>query len=523
MTIRMALTKLLTQDLLQRVVGLLSSVSGELSMEQIQTVVQAHIPEHLAFAVNNDIGLCILHLEDACGYAGISTEVAAEAAYARLRNATPATVELLATLANGIAGAFATPLYALRVQIPQEMTTLCGLIRAKQPAVEALTEKSFTLFDWGKLQHPHHRTLAIITARDKANCFKRGTIQLYDTNAVLTAVPHGTHRDLPAATLPAILTTALTSALAAEASLAPRQALLNDWLKTTVSMLTQTKATQRWLQASASQLRSVAIAQTIPSVSEEIDAVEDLLQLCSAAVIHTVAQDAQIKPETLFDNVEMLSTNIQLLRAAMVYHHDVTLVNKVVLSPHVVQAPALEAFTAAGGSEDMIRRHLAYLTLNDHLAIPRDGLSGNAILDVADGIVTRLATQTKRIQEQKAADTARALQIGVRAGLNQHYRQQLEQGRYTPHLQTLHETEEQKAIWSLNKRSLEDIALTYLVTLRNDPTTSVLYTAINNELHQLVQTQTDIQPDHTTKALCGAICQVVLDKLTAQFSPTTIA
>jgi hypothetical protein len=95
----------------------------------------------------------------------------------------------------------------------------------------------------------------------------------------------------------------------------------------------------------------------------------------------------------------------------------------------------------------------------------------------------------------------------------------LKQGTHQAnHKHDLHHQQRQRALALLPRRPLEEIALEYLVAMREHPQTKPLYAAVNAELLALVRRDTTITKAGIAIATCSAITATLLDMLTARFA-----
>lgn len=511
MTLRDSMTIAVTHELLSRVVTLLSSASHPLLPEQISTLVTSQIEHHPKFryAVNNDLGLCVERLLSSCELNNV-TDLDLQSQYATLRNDDTFVTEMMSQMATSISKHFTTPLYDLRVVLPQEANAFATEVTSRLPQTpEFKYTPDLQHFSWGKLGLNECRTSAMMFAQDRLNCFKNEVPHLYDTDKILRALPFGEGRSIPGeATIKPQLLAALIESNPGDAN------------HTFVTNLVLSPAAYRkWALEAREALSSKQIGASVVTVTQQIDTIEQLLQTMNATMLTKIGADTSTVATNLLHNIETISSNIQLLRGAMLWYKDSAMADRLLLTPTVVQDSILTQFVATGGTEAMIHDYLAYVQLNEHITIPPTGLSADTIRTTHPHAEKTVKEKFARLQERAAAGRATALQNTLAHSLDQHNEMMLRQGKHSANFHAdMHVHQRQRSLALLTQKPLEDIALEYLVTMRENPTTKTLFKAINGELLSAVKQNTTITNVEVATATCAAVVATLLDTLTSKFA-----
>lgn len=524
MSLQSSVTQAVTQELLDRVIQLLSSVSAPLTRSAMTSLVKARLVQHgdLQFDRNNDIGLCVARLTERCERLGVPTNEDFSAAFQAVREDDLVVGDIIGVLADGIAQAISTPLYHLRETLPREALTIAQTITEKLPvSVENYDPhtKPLMWFHWGKLASPLCRQEAVACAQDVAHCIQNNTAQAHDTINILRLLPYHTSvRHVYGAAEGAVVKASLLKHLTA-ATTSSETAVLRGHVDLAVGVLTQPMVWQRWIQGAIESVRSVRLAELVTSVVPEIDALEDLTALLSMAMLGSIGLESQTNPDNLLTNISTLSANLRLLRASLLYIKDDRLAHSVVLAPGVVNAPAFEAFVAQGGDEAMVRDYLNYLDINTYLEIPpTTGVVAETLLATAPKVRDAVRKYVQVLRDRHASLRVKMLQDNTRLELLRHYQTQMRIGRYRASLESLHQDQTAKALTQVLSKSSEDIVLDYLIGMNNNQMMHRLYTSINQNILGLVSTTTDIKAVDVATMTASAIVDVVVGVLEEHFS-----
>lgn len=513
MSLLTPVTARVTHDLLTNVLTLLSSISSPLSLAERREVVTTVLTNHPAarFAANNDLGLCIARMQTACEIAGISAAPALEAHYASLRAGEPMVNELMGSMASGIAERLSGTLYDLRHTLPRDAQTLTATILSRLPpdATEDLPPPRH--FSWGKLAAPACRDAAMLFAQDRLKCFSRGTCSIFDTEKICQALPFGEFQPVATAdTIRPLLTQALT-AVSPEAT---DQA-------SAIGMIASPSVFRKWVGDAREGLRNGPIGAAVVDITQRIDGIEDRLRQVDAAMLSSLGPDVTAVQAALLANMETVFNNIQLIRAAMLYHKDALLADKIILTPHVAQQDVLDRFREEGGTEAAVQDYIAYLRLNEQIPFQPRGVSIDVVRSMRQKARDAVAANAKRLADMTKARRAVALQDALMVGLDTWHRRQTEAGM--THARLNHDQRRQHALVSLRQRPVETIALEYLAAMRQDPLTEKLFTTINAELVAVARQENDITERHVAQATCRAVATYLLAELTSRFAPRRAA
>ena len=225
----------------------------------------------------------------------------------------------------------------------------------------------------------------------------------------------------------------------------------------------------------------------------------------------------------ILENIDVVFSNIQLLRAAMVYHKEHTLSGRVLLSQTVIQEQAFSPFEGADTLE-MINDYVSFMRLNSHLTIPSNGVSLETIHAMRDKTKKAVQEQSAKIRDMAVAARAIALQEALAYRLDMTNAVMLKNNLHNVHQrQHEHEHNRFRALASLRQKPLEDIALEYLVSMRENNLTRTLYKSINTELHSLVKRESQVTPLGIASATCAAITSTLLNRLVGRFSTQRVA
>lgn len=528
MSFKSIITKNVVSETLSKVVSLLSSASVTLSDEQISNLVKTKIGNTpLVFAENNDIGYCVSRLMDACIYKNILSLEDLNSKYQVLREDDELVTETIDMMAEGIAKHISSPLYELRVIIPEETRELATKINERVPVLESLhnQETAIRIFNWGKLQNQQVAATAMLVAQDKANCFKDGAVRQHDSSNILRRIPYGTIEKIQT---DRSFTKGMYDLVIAEIDQKFNEVEAFNlkkykYLDLAISIISNEKVYNQTFNSIKDSLSSnVNLSTNIVSIVDKIDAIEDILRLISVEVLNK-NESVAASSYRVISNIENILTNTALVRASLLFHKINTLQKKLILSKTAIQESALAVFKEAGGTEKMIKDHLAYMELTELNTIPSNGLS----LDVVLNSITKAKSVVQKNSELLAAKETAAkvmnLQNAVAYGLNVHYKSGLEKGEYKEALEKIHEQQVSNSIKNLLKKSVDDIALEYLVTLRNNKTMTSFFNSINVELLALVKNQTDISKEMIDTAVCGGVISVIFDSLVRDFSSEKVS
>lgn len=516
MSLSSTLTKHVVSETLIRVVSLLSSASRDMSAEQVKALVLAKIEQNpVQFAECNDIGLCVSRLEMICSFSNIMTDEELAANYDTIRNDEIVT-DTISSLAAGIARNIAPVIFELREVLPRETHALTTKINDQIPAIESAfnQDSALRVFNWGKLNNPMVLSSAMTIASDKVNCFKGGHARQHDSSNILRHLPLNRVEGLSLSSdTKQSLKNALTAAAGEENS-----GVVAAYVDQALNLITNDKVYLQTIGSMREALSgTIGLSASIVSVTEKIDGMEDVLRLLSADVVADTDISTSIAAK-LFSNVETALTNIVLLRASMIFHKIHTLQGKLILADNTVQESTLATFREAGGTDQMIKNHLLYMEINTTQNIPNNGLSLDVVLNSSAKAQSTVQKHAESIKETFAAKQARALQDAVSRGLTTHYMTAVESGTYHPRLEQIHSSQLGRAIASLRRRSVDDIALEYLVTLRDNTFVTGFYKAINEELVGIVKGNDQITNAMVSEAVCGGVVSVVYNTIVEKFS-----
>lgn len=511
MTLRNSMTINVTHDLLTRIITLLSSASKPLSTTQISDLVTERLAQHSKFRymANNDLGLCVERLLSACDTPKMDS-TALHDQYPVLCQDDEMVVELMNQMASGISAQLTTPLYDLRIALPKEANEMAATITSRIPEAIAFSPAAeLQQFSWGKLNSESVRSTAMLFAQDRLHCFKKDTIQSYDTDKILHALPFGDNKAIPNdATIRPLLVTALETASPEN----NQHALVADIILSPI-------AYRKWALTVRATLTEKNLGASVVAVTTQIDAIENLLQTVSASMLTNVGADSSTVADNILHNIETISANIKLLRAAMIWPKDKALADRLLLTPRVVQKSVLDQFVLDGGTENMIHDYLSYIQLNDHITIPPTGQSAETIRSMHPRTEKMVREKSALLQERAAASRATALQNTLVHYLDQYNETMLKSGKHAAKYNTdTHEAQRQRSLVLLPQKPLEDIALEYLVAMRDNPMTKTLFKAVNAELTVAVKQHTDIGKVEVAQATCAAVVDTVLAMLTKRFA-----
>lgn len=521
MSLKEAVTKKVTQELLTKIMTLLSSVSAPLSAEDIRTLVSSSLESYgvVLYASNNDIGLCVDRICEVCSLASID-DAGLESHYATLRSEDPLTTELMDMMADGIARQLTTPLHDLRQTIPQEVATLTSSILKKVPSREVLEQPTLRHFSWGKLGLESYRTKAMLFAKDRTTCFKKNVPQAHDTDNILKIIPSGVAKRVNGdVKIREGLITALTATVTEKAGSDDVRERLLKSVKTAADLILFPTAYVKWTSGARENLSGTKISSAVIETTDAIDDVEDILQTVTTSMLTKIGEEASLSAGNIIENLDAVLSDIQLLRAAMVYHKERSLADRVLLTPGVVQKQALESFILQGGTESMVSDYVSYLRLNDHITIAPNGVGSDTIKSINERAKRTVQSMSAKLRDMAEASHAVALQDSLSYNLDILNLKMIREGLHNADRRMNdHKESRVKALVSLGKKPLEDIALEYLVSMRESPLTKSLYTSINTELHRLVKTNQEVTKVDVARATCSAVTSFVLRKLSERFA-----
>ena len=525
MSLQIAVAEKVTQELLSNVLTLLPSVSAPLSAADVSTLISTALESYkgLVYAGNNDLGLCVDRLLNVCFLAGVKDIEALEAQYPTLRSSDPIVSELMDQMSGGIASQLTTPLFDLRHTLPKEVADLTTSILSKVPSVETLTQPALRRFSWGKLGTEHGRNTAMMFAKDRLSCFKRDVPQFYDSENILSAIPYGITKLVGGdVKIRPGLADALTAAVNNIEDVATRERLLPH-LGAAVETILFPSVYRKWAVGVRMKLASNKISAAVVDATDEIDAVEDLLRLVTTSMLTNLGGDTSTSAGLILENVDVMFSNIQLLRAAMVYHKDHTLSGRVLLSPTVIQEQALSQFENVCTPE-MITDYVSFMRLNDHVTIPSNGVSLETIYAMRDKTKKAVQEQAAKARDMAAAARAISLQDAVSYRLDVTNAAMLKQNLHgVSRRQHEHEHNKTRALSLLRQKPLEDVALEYLVAMRESSLTKTLFKSINTELHALVKREPTVTAAGIATATCTAITSTLIDQLVTRFASVKVA
>lgn len=521
MSLKSVITSRVVSETLSKVVSLLSSASLNLSADQIKNLVMAKVnAKEVTFADNNDIGYCVSRLMQDCAYVGISSVEDLEAKYSTLREQNDLVTETVDMMAEGLATLISPILYELREVIPAETSALAAAINDQIPSIESLREKTegVKVFNWGKLQNPTFLQATIAIAQDKASCFKDGVPRQHDAANILRRVPYNTVEVLQGGPeLRTALAAIFTADIEKNYTDTALKLQMKSYIESAVGLVSNDRLYTRTLNDLKASLSATALSTNIVSVIEKVDGVEDILRMLSIQSLNTNESLSALAPK-IFANIETVLTNLALIRASTIFHKIHTLQNKLILSKNAVQESALETFHSCGGTDQMIKDHLAYMELNELVVLPTNGLSTDVVLNSTAKAKATVQKNAEKISGRIAANRVRNLQDAVHYSLQIHYKKYLDAGIYRPQLEAIHERQLNASIGTILHKPVEDIALEYLVALQNNRTMTSFFEAIRSQLVSLVKNQTDINPGMIQEATCSGVVSVIYDSLVKDFA-----
>jgi hypothetical protein len=521
MTLKLLVTEKVTHEVLSRVLTLLSATSAPLSPEQRTTIVTAAMKQHsgLRYTENNDLGACIARMLDNCLFAHVETPAALEQHYPALLQDDPITSVTIDRLVTGIATAMATPLYEICNIMPKDAKALSAAITNRLPKdLRSDGPAPLHQFSWGKLGHQHHRLATVLFAKDRVNCFRSTTPQHHDTINILRVLPLGVV--LPTANIDMIrplLMQAINTATQDESADQSLREYTPAQKTLALDILLSPKTYRQQITGMTESLGGKHIASVVLSVTSTIDAVEDLLRCITASALTAINNETQVSVSDVMDNLDVVFTNLMLLRAAMLYPQDL-LKNQLLLSPNTVQAEVFNEFCAAGGTEDVVQIYLSHIQLNNDGMIPSEGVSADIIHKTYDRARESVQKHDTRLRNLTTARKMKALYDTTENMLITHYQTGCTTGQYRDDLHHLHNDQMNKALSGLMKRSLDDIAVEYLVGMKNDTLYTGLYRSIQSELLELVKTNTEIKSMDVSYATCSAVMKTLLTRITDRFA-----
>jgi hypothetical protein len=519
MSFKPAITKNVVSELLSNIVSMLSSASQNLSAAEIKSLVLAKIEKNPAlFQENNDIGLVVSRLIDNCLFQNVQSLEELDFKYADVRDDDVVTTTL-DMLAEGIATKISPVLYDLRVTLVEETQALSIAIDKQRPAAEALQAKAeeVRVFDWGHLKHSAVQQATIMFAQDKVKCFKGGVVRQHDSANILSRVPLNRATAVaPTAEAKDKLLTTLKEAFS--------EGPTRQYVDLAVDMILSERIYMHTLSSLKEAMSGPNLAANIVAVTDKIDAVEDVLRKITASMLDDAGVTAA-QSSSIITNLEHVLVNVSLLRASMLFHKFTTMQNKLILDKGIVQESAMKTFQEAGGTEQMIKDHFTYLSVNPMLTIPNNGLDMSVVLNSSAKAHAAALKNADGIKTRTTAMKVKALQDAMSYSLAVHYKTALESGAYHPSLDQIHEAQVNKSMSALLKRSVDDIALEYLVTMRNNTMMTSFYKAINNELVEMIKSNDGIEvtPTMVAKATCSGVTAVIYDHLVTNFADLKLA
>ena len=506
MTLRDSITKHVTRDLVSTVLTLLSSVSHNIKSDQLQELVDAQVNRlpALKYSVNSDIGLCVERLLSECHPLGNSplNEVSNEL-YLTLKQNDEVVSELMSTLAADISQQLSAPLYDLRVSLPNEAVKLAESISNQVPPVAEFSHtKNMQHFVWGKLGTDTYRNAAVLFAQDRLNCFKRDSVQSFDSDKILRALPFGDITSVAdEKTLKPKFVTVLTAAL-------PE----GDCHAMAADIILSSRSYRKWAMDAAIALQNKNIGESVVKITHQIDMIEDLLHLINASALTNLGIDISDTAMTVLKNIETVTANIQLIRAAMIWHKDVGLSEQLLLTPTVVQGNVFETFVSQGGTKEMIHDYVAYLQLNPHMTFGPAGVTSKTVINLAPRAQQTVHENAKILQEKALTNRSVALQNTLSVTLDS-YRDKTMRDINND----LHHQQKNRALALLSQKSLEDIAVEYLVATRSNSIIKDLFKIVNAELVAAVKNSQSVTYDDVSRITCSAITTHVLKVLVKNF------
>ena len=517
MSLRVSTTEKVTQELLVRVITALSSASGSLSSAQIHDLVteQLTLQREFHYATNNDFGMCVERLLAGCELNGITDATSLETQYGALCAQDPVISELMFDMADGISKQLTTPLYDIRVTLPQAAKTMSAAILAKLPTVNVPGQPpELQHFSWGKMASESVCNSAKLIANTRLNCFKRPNPQSYDTDKILQALPFGNCQSVPGATeIQSKLSTALRDMMSPNTTYPTG---INNFV---AELIISPAAFRRWSLNARAILSDKKIGASVISITNQIDAIEDLLLLVDATLLTKISADSPEISSSILNNMEVVSDSIQLMRASMLYHKEVGLADRLLLIPNTVQESVMTKFVAEGGTEAMIGDYLSYIQLNSHLVFPLKGLSEKMIRDIHPQASKLVAEKLEHLNGIVVTKRSVNLQNTLSHDLDQHHETMTRRDNSLEVASNeIHTNQRQRALASLAKKPLEDVALEYLVAMRKNPLIAPLHKSISAELLALIGRDAEITKAGVAWATCSAVTKTLLTMLTTKFA-----
>lgn len=506
MTLRDSVTKHVTRDLVSSVLKLLSSVSHNIKSAQLQELVDTQVNRlpSLKFSVNSDIGMCVERLIAECLPFGNSpiSEVSDEL-YQSLKQNDAVVSDLMSTMAANIGRQLSAPLHDLRVVLPNQAMALAESITVQVPPVAEFSHtKTMQHFTWGKLGTDTARNAAVLFAQDRLNCFKRDSVQSFDSDKILRALPFG---DITSVADEKALKPQFVTALTAAMPEGDYQALAAD-------IILSSRSYRKWAMDAAIALQNKKIGDAVVKITHQIDMIEDLLHSVNSSVLTTLGIDISTTAMTVLKNIETVTSNIQLIRAAMIWHKDVGLAEQLLLTPDVVQGAVFETFTSQGGNTDMIHDYVAYLQLNPHMTFGPAGVSSKTVINLAPRAQQMVHENAKLLQEKAITNRSVVMQNTLSVTLDSY------RDKNMPTInKELHQQQKNRSLALLPQKSLEDIAVEYLVATRSNPVTKELFKIVNTELLTLVKNSPSVTDNDVSHVTCSAITTHVLNVLVKNF------
>lgn len=518
MDLRSAITKNVITEVISTVVSLLSSVSHKVPVDQITYAIELKMADTVpAVKQNNDIGMCVESLMSEFPKQKKLSLGDFIPLYAELRHDNEMVSNTIAELSEKLARNISPILYELREVIPQQSAALAAKIDKEIPSQESAQDQltTFEVFTWGKLADPAIMAASMLAAQDRTKCFRDGVARQHDPNNVLRRVPYQTASAVAVdAAFFTSMVTALTEAMNATGA-NPRATAM---IPTAMEIITAPNKFSKFFAMQREYLQSAdALSTNIVTVVNTIDACEDVLRSITVEMLNLTETGAALANK-VFENIELALVNISLLRASMIFHKVHTLQNKLILSKTAVQASALETFQEAGGTEKMIRDHYLYMDLTPLQKIPTNGLSLDVVLNSSARAKAVVQQHAGEINTRAAVHRLSRIQDSVTRNLEIQYKAGLESGAYHLNLGAIHEEQVQKSLATLKRRSIDDIALEYLITMENKPVLTRFFKAINKELTSLVKAQPEIKPELVSEAICGGVVSVLFDVISEKFS-----
>lgn len=497
-------------EVLSGVLTQLSSISNVLSPEQLNAIVTTTIDNYsnLQFKNNNDIGLCIERLLSECPK---TKNFLSQTEYEKLKTADSLSSELISGMIHGISSNLTTRLYDLRVVLPQEATSITESIQTKIPEIsKSNIISNFEIFSWGKLGLESCATAAMLFAKDRLNCFKSPIMQSYDNEKILQNLPYGTSASIKdSATIQPKLENLFKVAL-------PE----NPHIKLTCDILLSPTLYRKWATDVRLMLSKKQIGSVVVFITNQIDSIEEVFLQINATILNSAGIDTQETSSKLLSNIETISNNIQLIRAALLWFKNMTLADKLVIAPNVVHDQMFKEFLANGGTESMIQNYQAYLLLNEHLQFPNNGVTSTYIKDIHPKAEAVVNSKFKQLQQKSATQQAVVLQETLIHTLENYHlnKFKINTNYFNKNSQICHEDQKNRALMKLSTKSLEDVTLEYLVAMRPDKLTQNLFNKINKNMHDLVKTHTNVTSINVSEATCSAITSIVIDTLITKFA-----